>query len=308
MTKILISYVYCKTPIADYNLDYFNKYGVIESSNIDYVFVINGYDCSIDIKNYPNVQIIKRENKGYDFGGHTQTLLAKGMPKYDYYFFLNSSVIGPIFDEEKENLGDHWTLYFINKINEKVKLVGTSIGCLKRKKELKGPFVEGFFFCTDYEGLNLIKKDKKVFKVYKNKKDVIHKCEYSTSKKILKENNYTIDCMLKRYENIDWRNEQNWEMNDCRHPTRYKSFYGDSVNPYEVIFHKWCWSWDTNNKLVNFDIIQNHVNKKNGFNYDISNIINYLNYFNLKVNKIIKKNINFVKIKRIKKKSKKIII
>ena len=52
MTKILISYVYCKTPIADYNLDYFNKYGVIESSNIDYVFVINGYNCSITSSTY----------------------------------------------------------------------------------------------------------------------------------------------------------------------------------------------------------------------------------------------------------------
>ena len=40
-----------------------------------------------------------RVNIGYDFGGHNYALnyLDKIDLKYDYYFFINSGVIGPIF-------------------------------------------------------------------------------------------------------------------------------------------------------------------------------------------------------------------
>ena len=45
-------------------------------------------------------------------------------------------------------------------------------------------------------------------------------------------------------------------MNHNKHPSRKNSFFNNSINPYEVIFHKWFWHGSDN---VNFDIIKNYV-------------------------------------------------
>ena len=41
---------------------------------IDYIFVINGHKCNIEIPDKSNIKIIKRDNIGYDFGGHKAAL------------------------------------------------------------------------------------------------------------------------------------------------------------------------------------------------------------------------------------------
>ena len=51
-------------------------------------------------------------------------------------------------------------------------------------------------------------------------------------------------------------------MNNNKHPSRKNSFYGHSLNPYELIFHKWYWApgdpnYDTN--PCNFEIIRQYV-------------------------------------------------
>ena len=105
--------------------------------------------------------MIKRENKGYDFGGHYIALnyIKEQKLKYEYFIFRNSSVIDPIISNYINNI--HWSKYFINKINDKVKLFGTTIVCLPHS-DAGGysPKVEGFFFVTDKVGLEIIEKEK----------------------------------------------------------------------------------------------------------------------------------------------------
>ncbi len=261
--RIVIIYTYYKSPSADYNLKFFNDFGITYQKNIDFILVINGYDCNIKLKELPNLFIIKRQNLGYDFGGHSAALnyLNSNNKKYDYYFFMNSGVIGPILPHYlEENNSKHWTEYFTNKINDKIKLVGTTIVCMKEKDlKLYGPRVEGFFFLTDQIGLNLLKEDGNIFKNHQTKFGAVINGEYGLGRCILK-NGYTMDCMLNIYQNIDWRDKENWHKNDYKHPSRYNSFYGKSINPYEVIFHKWYWHEEKN--LVNFDLIDEYVNKK----------------------------------------------
>jgi TonB-dependent SusC/RagA subfamily outer membrane receptor len=64
--------------------------------------------------------------------------------------------------------------------------------------------------------------------------------------------------MLPKYQNIDWLNDANYNLNNNLHPSRKNTFYGYSINPYDVIFHKWFWHERDD---VNFDIIKQYVDE-----------------------------------------------
>lgn len=260
--KSVIIYTYFSSHSSDYNLKFFVKKELSYKDNIDYIIVINGYiyNESIEFPNLPNLTILKRENIGYDFGGHAYALeyIERNSKPYDYYFFMNSGVIGPILPIDfKES---HWSSVFINKINDRVKLVGTTIVCLPHTDAGGyGPKVEGFFFMVDSIGLDLLKKQQTIFCNHKDKYSAIVNGEYGISNCILK-HGFSIDCMLPKYKNIDWRNSCNYNLNNNIHPSRKNSFYGQSINPYDVIFHKWFWH---NAETVNFEIIKEYVDTFN---------------------------------------------
>lgn len=259
MKKSLIVYTYYNSPSSNYNLSFFAKKELTYKENIDYIIVINGkeYDSSIIFPRIDNLTIIKRENIGYDFGGHNCALeyIKEKNKTYDYYFFMNSGVIGPIIPHYMSS--EHWSEIFIRKINYSVKLVGTTIVCLPHT-DLGGygPKVEGFFFMVDQIGLDLLINQKTIFCNHDSKVSAIVNGEYGLSKCILN-NGYSIDCMLRKYQGKDWKNTDNYNLNNNIHPSRKNSFYNNSINPYEVIFHKWFWH---NNPTVNFDIIEQYVN------------------------------------------------
>lgn len=260
--KSVIIYTYFASPSSDYNMNFFVKKELSYKSNIDYVIVINGnkYNENITFPTLDNVTILKRDNIGYDFGGHNHALkyITKEAKTYDYYFFMNSGVIGPILSDHFTE--SHWSNVFIKKINEKVKLVGTTIVCLPRADMGGyGPKVEGFFFMVDNIGLELLKKQQNIFCNHADKYSAIINGEYGLSNTILK-SGYSIDCMLPRYENVDWKDPKNHTLNNNIHPSRKNSFYGDSINPYHVIFHKWYWHGAEN---VNFEIIKQYVDNFN---------------------------------------------
>jgi hypothetical protein len=258
--KSVIIYTYFSSPSSDYNLDFFVKKELSYKPDIDYIIVINGYEypSSIQIPKLDNVTVLKRENKGFDFGGHNCALeyIQQNSKVYDYYFFMNSGVIGPILPHYfKEH---HWSTVFIRKITDRVKLVGTSIVCLPRVDVGGyGPKVEGFFFMVDKIGLDVLINEKNIFCDHEDKRSTIINGEYGMSNCILK-NGYSIDCMLPKYQNIDWLNDANYNLNNNLHPSRKNTFYGYSINPYDVIFHKWFWHERDD---VNFDIIKQYVDE-----------------------------------------------
>ena len=67
---------------------------------VDYYFVING-DYSIIFPNKPNIKIYTRENKGYDFGAYSY--IVHKLKRYDYYFFMNTSVKGPYLNNNDKS-------------------------------------------------------------------------------------------------------------------------------------------------------------------------------------------------------------
>lgn len=265
MVNSVIIYSYFMSPSSDYNLDFFVKKELTYKDNIDYIIVINGYNVNenISFPKLSNLTIIKRENMGFDFGAHNSALdnIHNHGKKYDYYFFMNSGVIGPILSDEYDK--NHWTNTFIKKIKNRVKMVGTTISCLPPSDAGGyGPKIEGFFFMVDNVGLSLLKNEKTIFCNHPDKYSAIVNGEYALSKCMFR-NGYSIDCMLPEYQNIDWTNDRNYILNDNNFASRAYGFYGFSVNPYDVIFHKWFWHGQSN---VNFDIIEQYVNNhKNKF-------------------------------------------
>lgn len=260
--KSVIIYTYFSSPSSDYNLNFFVRKELSYKDNIDYIIVINGYyyNENIIFPNLENLTILKRENIGFDFGGHNHALeyIENTSKNYDYYFFMNSGVIGPIIPHYfTEN---HWSNIFIKKINQLVKLVGTTIVCLPHTDHGGyGPKVEGFFFMVDNIGLKLLKNQQNIFCNHNDKYSAIINGEYGISNCIFR-NGYSIDCMLPKYQNIDWTNSANYNLNNNIHPSRKNSFYGHSINPYDVIFHKWFWHGTDN---VNFEIINQYVDDFN---------------------------------------------
>jgi hypothetical protein len=257
--KSLIVYTYFKSPSSNINLTFFSKRELKYNPNVDYIIVINGYECDVDIPILGNLHVIKRENRGFDFGGHSVALeyVKNKNIEYDYYFFMNSGVIGPILPHYWPQ-DIHWTEIFMKKITDKIKLVGTTIVCHPDHKDYGGfgPRVEGFFFMTDKFGLKVLLDNGTIFRNHPSKYHTIRYGEYGLSICML-ENGYGIDCMIPEYQGIDWTDKTNWTKNNNIHPSRPNSFYGRSLNPYDLIFHKWY--WHDIKEYVNFDIIKHQI-------------------------------------------------
>ena len=262
--KSVIIFAYFKSTSSDYNLAFFVKNELKYRDNIDYIIVINGFNCDIKFPELDNLTILMRENIGFDFGGHNCALehIDNTNKKYEHFFFMNGGVIGPIIPHYFTQ--SHWTDIFIKKINDKVKLVGTTIVCLNHwDPGCYGPKIEGFFFMTDNIGLNLLKNEKTIFYDHSTKRDDIVNGEYGLSNCIFK-HGYSIDCMLHKYQGIDWSDKNNWNKNDNKHPSTLNNFYGYSINPYEVIFHKWFWHHGGN---VSLNLIEQYVD-------NVDNLVN----------------------------------
>ncbi|QKF94527.1 hypothetical protein QKU48_gp1069 [Fadolivirus algeromassiliense] len=253
--ETLISYAYYETNKTIFNLEYFSEMGIINDKKYLYIIVINGEKCSVKLPDYDNVIVLRRPNVGYDFGGHKHALewvtnkYGTILP-FKYYIFLNCSVIGPFLPTYfPQNI--HWSTIFTSRITNKIKLVGTTISCLHEKhKEYAGPKIGGYFFVTDTIGLQLMINRKDIFMDHETKINAIA-AEYKVTNSIF-DGGYGIDCLLYKYQGIDWKDKNYIKFYEDIHPDRQGEYFGLSIHPFEVVFHKWTWS-DQPNKLVNFE-------------------------------------------------------
>ena len=219
-------------------------------NHVDYYIIING-DCSIDVPTRENIKVMYRENKGFDFGSYSYAI-KKLDKEYDYYFFLNTSIRGPYL---KTNEDKDWTKKFLCLFNPNVKLVGTSINIFMNDyfldynlSEIYGhnkPFshVQSMFFCLDNEYLKyLIQQnffDEDEMNNNNNKEYVIAYKEFGLSQ-ILLNQKYNINCILSKYKDIDYLNVHS-DFNPTSldgDPYFNNCYFGESIDPYEVIFYK----------------------------------------------------------------------
>ena len=220
------------------NLIYFLQNGLLEY--VDYYIIING-ECTVDIPNLNNIKVLKRENKGFDFGAWSYCI--KQLTKeYDYYVFLNTSVRGPYLSEEDINNNVSWLDKFLVLFNNKdIKMVGTTIIIFNLKyynsfynliynyKEIYYKdnnidiydeyltHIQSMFFILNNEGLNYLLSqnffDEDRINNYNDILDIIINYEIRLTQLILK-NNWNIGSILDIYKNIDFRTNTDFINNE----------------------------------------------------------------------------------------------
>ncbi len=257
--KTVVSYAYYETNRAMYNLDFFAQVGMTDSHDILFIIVINGPNCCVELPNYENCVVLQRNNTGFDFGAHRASIdYLLGMYgdinkiPFDNFIFMNCGVIGPFLPTYYPS-NTSWIDIFTSKLNDKVKLVGTSLACFEYTSSVgKGPHIEGFFFCLDKIGLEVVFNTNTVFVNHQTKQLAVNDGEYGLSKAIMNAG-FSLDCLLYKYQDTDWTDTENWiDQNNYTHPSRANTYDSITIHPFEVVFHKWFWA---NNPPVNFNYV-----------------------------------------------------
>jgi hypothetical protein len=205
------------------NLKFLIDHGKIQE--FDMILVSNGSEIPFFVPE--NVKIIKRQNTGYDFEAWYHGLVSIDYKKYEYFTFMNSSVKGPYLPLWHYNTNNHWMNYFTQYIDNKTKLVGTTINYEYSKH------IQSMFWVTDIIGLDLILLNKMLpYKNILNMRDTILKYEIGLSKLFL-DNNYNIKGIYSR--GILDEKHNNISLNN-------------SIHPFDIIFPK-------NNKINSYKIL-----------------------------------------------------
>lgn len=223
------------------NVQFFLRHGMFESAHVKFVLVINNPSLVIaNIPKWANVVVHNRENVGMDFGAWSYGLKQEPLIKaYKWFVFINSSVRGPFLPVWFKT-GGNWTELFTGKLNEVVKLVGTTINVYNGL-----PHVQSMVMALDQTSLALALQNS-IFNLEtvkaESKDEIVASKEVSLSILLLKAG-YNIACLQIAYKDVDWRLElgkRTHQANtryggDCYFPNAY---FDQNVHPYEVIFFK----------------------------------------------------------------------
>lgn len=144
----LVLYAYAESENARANLEFFVRNGL--HGNADFVFIFNGETTAPDMipGGAANIRIIRRENTCFDIGAMGEVLTQDGLwRKYKRFITMNASIRGPFFPVHSASC---WTDKFLDRITDKVKLVGTTLNCLPRTH------LQSMLLATDEIGMSIL--------------------------------------------------------------------------------------------------------------------------------------------------------
>ena len=98
--------------------------------------------------------------------------------------------------------------------------------------------MQSYALATDQIGLKVLLKDDRVFKCHTNRWDTIYYSEIGASAAIL-DAGFNLDCLMVRYQGIDWRLHANQECNGFRNPVGDAANDGLTIHPLEAVFVKY---------------------------------------------------------------------
>lgn len=238
----LILYSFYENKNSINNLKFFIKNGVINNNDIFYIFIVNG-KSSIMFPQNNNIKVLYRDNSGHDFAAWSYGLQNINYENYNYFIFLNDTVIGPYLPRyvDKDN---KWYVMFCNKLNDEYKLLGLTINYFPWNTNKYNEHVQSMMFCTDLLGLNLLINNKILCDSLDNYKSCIKKrmnyiIKYEIGmSKIILQNNFKITALY--YCAIN-----NIKTGDIWYNNKY---FDTTINPLETMFIK---SNRISNKLIN---------------------------------------------------------
>lgn len=251
----LVTYIFSDTdPEYAENLRFFLRQGIgKEDDGCDYKIVMQVSDpekeISLelaedlnDLASYRNVEVIHHKNQCFDIGtiGWLYSLLGKKISRYSYFIWLNSSVRGPFLPSYLDGKY-HWTRAFTDKLNDRTKLVGSTISCGMAGDHPPSLHIQTYAVATDSLGLDLLRRNATIFACYDTMDDVVFFSERGISETILNAG-YSIDSLMARYQGIDWLSTRHlvdiYGCNGDLNPLQPGFYDGTDVDPMEVMFIK----------------------------------------------------------------------
>lgn len=255
MKNCIIYHYYEKDEIYKDNLRHFLSFAITDQD--DYFILISGH-CSVTIpENINNVTKIFYPNHNLDYGAYCNFISTNNglLDKYEFIFFVNSSVRGPFVPPYSK---DSWSDIFINGFTDEVGIVGSTINILNPEtQEAKNYFglfgndkvthVQTTAYCLSRESLRkLIESGFYQETIPLDKYSIISQYEIRMSQLLLCFG-YRIKSLCPEFNAIDFSSEH------CNpNPTSAngdilvdKGYWGRTVHPYEVLFIK------TNRSLIN---------------------------------------------------------
>ncbi|PVH86518.1 hypothetical protein DL98DRAFT_582472 [Cadophora sp. DSE1049] len=229
----LVTYVYTESDYARINLQFFVSHGLHAAA--DFVFIFNGPTNADEMipRDKPNIKIIKRKNTCYDLGSHREVLTARkrgGKALRDIYqrfILMNASVRGPFLPHWSKEC---WTEAYLSKLNDRVKLVGSSIDCRGGGDQ----YVQSMIWATDTIGLNIMLTPAGIGECFRTLDDAMKGAIRTTP--LLKSAGYHVDVMTTMFQS-----QRNYQFENCTQEgdMMYEGKYaGFSVHPFEVMFIK----------------------------------------------------------------------
>lgn len=250
--KICILYHYYeKDKSYKKNLSHFLEFGVTDRA--DLYLILAGGHCSLEIAPSDNLVVVKADNKNYDYGGYSEVLSGLvDSSKYEYFFFVNSSVRGPFIPPYVVNDKD-WHDYFLELFSDDVGLVGASINILNKASRHHGIYQQFFgessllahvqtpVFALRWESLKLLEK-LKFFDTGNawSRDEVVSRYEINLSRVIIN-SGWNIKCLLPEFNQFDYRAGDlddicpDYFLGDTLFEGKY---LGRTVHPYEIMFIK----------------------------------------------------------------------
>jgi sRNA-binding regulator protein Hfq len=248
--KTLVVYCYYETEQTKCNLNFFLKNGTFSSAESTFIFIINNKTCSLEFPKYDNVKVMLRDDNSNDLVTYkwlVQTMGDEYFLEYSYFYFINSSCIGPFIPSYAEN---NWIKLF-NQILEKNAMVGPVIEVPPDNLGFKAlgidnpkniPFIHSYMFGVTRSGFSVVKN---VFAqiTTDDKTYAVHNTERKLTSAVLV-NGHKVSSLLSRFKNVDLNDQTNWDYKLWKGPknaTCYEvpgNYFGIDLNPYEIIFVK----------------------------------------------------------------------
>ncbi|KAF5585076.1 hypothetical protein FPANT_7657 [Fusarium pseudoanthophilum] len=242
----LILYAYAESEVARANLEYFVVVGL--HSAADFVFIFNG-ETNADslIPDAPNIRIVHRNNTCFDLGAYGEVLRTDSLwTHYRRFITMNASIRGPFLPYWAQSKSACWSDLYLDRINEKVKLVGMSANCMPRFH------IQSMIWATDSVGMKLLLFPNSstlspadgfgaagapvaYHSCYDGWHSAVH-AEVGTAEMIIAAG-YDVDAMMEAYhKSKGFRYDCHADgVGDLLFNGRY---FGSNIHPYETIFMK----------------------------------------------------------------------
>lgn len=152
--------------------------------------------------------------------GAALPLLASDLAASRYVVVVDSGTAGPFLPAHlRAHL--HWTEPLLARLSERVRMVGPAISCegTPRGGDVAGdwrrqPHLPAHAWATDAQGWALLSRPQAgVMACHADPWDVRWHSDLGAAAALF-DAGHTIDCLMPRYQGVDWRDERNWACND----------------------------------------------------------------------------------------------